>query len=62
MHPRNSRFKIVFVSAKNKKDLRYYRHELFRVTTSNGEMYALDLTSDQNGYYEPLVHGMRMKG
>lgn len=37
------------------RDLAFYRHELFRLTTDNGEKYAFDLTSSQHGYYEPIV-------
>lgn len=37
------------------RDLIYYYHELFRVTTNNGEVYALDLTSSQYGHYEPIL-------
>lgn len=55
MSPKNSRFKIILVNTDGIQDLRYFRHELFRVTTNNGEIYAIDLTSSQNGYYEPVV-------
>lgn len=55
MSPKNSRFKIILVNADGTQELRYFRHELFRVTTNNGERYAIDLTSSQNGYYEPVV-------
>lgn len=37
------------------RDLAFYRHELFRLTTVSGEKYALDLTSAQHGYYEPII-------
>lgn len=55
MDPMNSRLKLILVNPDGGQDLRHVHHELFRVTTRNGEMYALDLTSAQYGYYEPIV-------
>lgn len=46
---------MITIDADGIRDSTYYHHELFRVTTENKETYALDLTSAQYGYYEPIV-------
>lgn len=55
VNPKNSRFKLILVKSDGTKDWNFYRHEFFRITTRDGEVYALDLTSAQNGHYEPIV-------
>ena len=37
------------------RDLNYYHHELYRLTTDTGEEYAFDLSGAQHGHYEPIV-------
>lgn len=54
MEPKNGLLKVIIFDADG-EDLNSYRHELFRITTNNGEMYAFDLTSAQYGYHEPMV-------
>ena len=43
------------INHEGEKDLNFYSHEIFRITMQNGEMYAMDLTSAQHGYYEPVT-------
>ncbi|MCJ1464852.1 hypothetical protein MMC07_003467 [Pseudocyphellaria aurata] len=55
VEPKNCRLRLIVVTPDGKQDLRHISHELFRVTNRNGEMFALDVTGAQYGYYEPVV-------
>lgn len=55
MGRRSPRHQLTWSNIEKKKDENEYFHQLLRVTLSNGEKYAFDITGAQYGYHESVV-------